>query len=111
MKFLAQILAVALLVTASAQMAFADPVKGQRLFIKVLKKPIGKTGGEISKEHTAAEWEALFANDGAGFVKEYSEKYPEAAKKLQSQKVRKYMNDLKDFMIKYASDSGNVPSC
>ena len=107
-KFMVILAALALL---GATVASADIKKGQKVYLKSFKAKFHKNGAEFAKEHTQSEWRELFANEGALFIKVYAKKYPKAAKKLQSKKSWKKLQHLRDFVIEYASDSGNVPSC
>lgn len=86
--------------------------KGLKLYSKKLKKKIGVSGSKFAALHSQDEWEELFSNGGKPFIKEMSEKYPEAEKVLNSEKFKKkYIGHIKAFVIEYANDSGNVPSC
>ena len=105
------VLAVMLGLGMAVSTASADAAKGQKIYLKFLKKDTGVNGAKFAQQHTQAEWEKLFAGDGSEFIKVYSEKYPNAKKFLEGKKFKKFMGDIKDFAIKYASDSGNVPSC
>lgn len=92
--------------------ACADAAKGQKYYLKFFKKKTGVNGGEFAKQHTTAEWNALFANGGAAFKAEYSKKFPAMEEFLNGAKFGdKYMSHIKDFCINYSKDSGNVPSC
>lgn len=92
--------------------ALADAAKGQKYYLKFLKKKTGLNGGEFATKHTQAEWQDLFANGGAKFIEKYSAEYPDASKFFNGDKFKnKYMQHISDFLINYASDSGNVPSC
>jgi hypothetical protein len=109
---------VTLLLTAFITLGFvastasADAGKGQKLYLKKLKKHFGYNGVKFCAQHTQDEWEELFANDAAGFIKAYGDKHPSAQKFLNSDKFKtKLAPHIKDFAIEYASDSGNVPSC
>ena len=44
-------------------------------------------------------------------VAEMSKKFPGLESFLKGDKFEKFMPDIKDFCIEFASDSGNVPSC
>lgn len=103
-------LAVALGLSLSVGTASADAAKGQKLYLKFMKAPTGLNGGQFAAQHTQAEWKALCENGGAGFVEEYSAKFPDAADFLKG-KFSRFQQDICDFVINYASDSGNVPSC
>lgn len=108
MKKLLIILAVAALTVSVAQ---ADVKNGQKVYLKTLKAKFGMNGTKFAAEHTVAEWEELFANDAAGFIKEYGERFPAAAAVLQNPDMKEKLRDVGDFAIEYGSDSGNVPSC
>ena len=84
--------------------AFADSGKGQKIFIKLMKKPCGFTGGEMAKKHTQAEWKAI--NDAGKLNEELLKQCPNA-KPLKD----RYLPHVYDFLYNYASDSGNVPAC
>jgi hypothetical protein len=83
--------------------AFAGAAKGQKLFIKKMKKPCGFDGGTMAKKHTQAEWKAL---QDAGKLNDELTKICPKAKPLK----KKYVSHVYDFLYNYASDSGNVPS-
>lgn len=83
--------------------SFADAAKGQKIFIKKLKKPCGFDGGTMAKKHTQDEWKAI--QDSGKFNDEMTKFCPKA-KPLK----KKYVSHVYDFMYNYASDSGNVPS-
>ena len=89
----------------------ADPAKGQKTYLKYMKGILGFDGTKFAIQHTQDEWKALFEGKGEKFVEEYSTKYPALKEFLGSEKFEKSMQDIKDFCIEYASDSGNVPSC
>ncbi len=84
--------------------AFADPGKGQKIFIKKMKKPCGMTGGDMAVKHTQAEWKEI---QEAGKLNEELLKFCPDAKPLND----KYVPHVYDFLHNYASDSGNVPAC
>lgn len=107
-KFLQALLVVALL---GATYATADVKKGQKVYLKVFKARFHKNGAKFAAEHTMAEWKALFANKGEMFIKVYSKKSPKVFKVLHKKKIWKKLQHLRDFVIEYANDSGNVPSC
>ncbi len=97
---LAALLGTALItVTASA-----DAGKGQKIYSKKLKKVCGMNGAEFAKKHTQDEWTAIVK--GNNLTKEVT---TICGDKASIKKKR--LKDLGDFVIKFASDSGNVPSC
>ena len=91
--------------------AFADAAKGQKYYLKYMKDSSGINGAKLAKQHTQAEWKALFNGKAEKFIAEYSKKYPGLDGFLKSDKFEKFMPDIRDFCIEFASDSGNVPSC
>lgn len=112
MKLLKLALAGFVALSFMSSAALADPVKGQKYYLKTMSKKTGIKGDKFAAMHTQAEWEKLFAGDGEAFIKEMSAKFPELAEFLNSDNFKsKIMPDLKDFCIHYASDSGNVPAC
>ena len=84
--------------------ALADSAKGQKIFIKKMKKSCGFDGGVMAKKHTQAEWKSF---QDAGKLNEAMAKYCPKAKPVKE----KYVKHVYDFLYNYASDSGNVPSC
>ncbi len=83
--------------------SFAGAAKGQKLFIKKMKKSCGFSGGDMAKKHTQGEWKAL---QDAGKLNDELTTICPKAKPLKE----KYVSHVYDFLYNYASDSGNVPS-
>lgn len=83
---------------------FADVNKGQKIFIKIMKKPCGMNGGEMAKKHTQEEWKAI--QDAGNLNEELLKQCPDAAPLKDS-----YVPHVYDFLYYYGSDSGNVPTC
>jgi len=101
---LSSLVALGMLSTA----ANAEVKKGQKAYLKQCKKCHGNgTKGAAMK--TQDEWEELFEDDAQMLIKihegDKSEKY------FNGKKFKKYSPHLKEFLIEYGSDSGNVPSC
>jgi len=94
-----------------ASSAVADVNKGKRYYMKNFKQKFKMNGLEFVQLHTQAEWRALFADEGRGFIVEFSKKYPKREKFLNNPKTWKKLQHVGDFAIEYASDSGNTPSC
>jgi len=111
-KTIARTLLVAAMLSASfGSSLYADANKGQKYYLKSLKSKFEMNGTQFAGQHTQDEWEELFEDKGEGFIKEYSLKYPKAEKFLQNPKSWKKLQHIRDFAVKYSSDSGNVPSC
>jgi len=82
----------------------ADVNKGKRLYSKKLKKACGFNGAKFAKKHTQAQWEAVKGS----MDKEIKKLCPD----VKDGSVKsKYLKHYYDFAHKYASDSGNIPSC
>ena len=91
--------------------AMADAAKGQKYYLKYMKNDSGMNGSKFATMHTQAEWKALFDGKGEKFIAEMSKKFPGLEAFLKGDKFEKFMPDIRDFCIEFASDSGNVPSC
>jgi hypothetical protein len=102
-KLLTLVFAVVVGLSFVSTASFAGAAKGQKLFIKKMKKPCGFDGGVMAKKHTQAEWKAL---QDAGKLNDEMIKICPKAKPLKD----KYVSHVYDFLYNYASDSGNVPS-
>ena len=102
-KLLTLLFAVVVGMSFVSTASFAGSAKGQKLFIKELKKPCGFDGGVMAKKHTQDEWKAI---QDAGKLNDEFIKICPKAKPLKA----KYVSHVYDFMHNYASDSGNVPS-
>ncbi len=95
---------VGLSMVSTSAFAAGNVNKGQKLYLKKLKKACGMNGGEMAKKHTQAEWKAIY---DAGKLNDEFLKFCPKAKPLKD----KYLPHVYQFMYNYASDSGNVPSC
>lgn len=109
-KLMSLIVSGFLMLSVLSTSAMADPAKGQKLYLKYLKSVTEMNGAKFAAKHTQDEWEELFADDGAGFKKEFGVN-EKAQKFFEGEKFKQIMPHIKDFAIEYASDSGNVPSC
>ncbi len=111
-RLLALMMAAFFIVGMVSTSALADAAKGQKYYLKFMKKTTGLNGAKFAAQHTQDEWKELFANDAEKFIVEYSKKYPKASKFFAKDKFKsKYSKHISDFVIEYANDSGNVPSC
>jgi len=105
MKKVLSIVATALLITSVVSTsAVASPAKGQKIYLKKLKKPCGMNGAKMAVKHTQSEWESF---KEAGTLEDEFKKICPNLKDVKD----KYVPELFDFFHEYASDSGNVPSC
>ncbi len=102
-KLLTLIFAVVVGLSFVSTASFAGSAKGQKLFIKKMKKSCGFSGGVMAKKHTQGEWKAI---QDAGKLNDELISICPKAKPLKE----KYVSHVYDFLYNYASDSGNVPS-
>lgn len=107
MKTLAKIaIATSLILSVGVTTASADVLKGQKLFIKKLKKPCGFNGAKFASKHSQDEWEKIFTS--GKFEEEIIKFCPKVKKGLVKESWQQH---IYDFSYEYANDSGNVPSC
>ncbi len=104
-----QILAVLLGVGLTVTFTQASVFKGQRAYMKLCKK-CHKSGGKLAMSHTQNEWEDYF-DENARLLKEVHKNNKTAMQKLNSKRFEKNIRHMRQFFLKYASDSGNVPAC
>ncbi len=85
-----------------------DAVKGQKVYMQKCKSCHGN-GAKGAVMMTQEQWIDLFADNGEMIIEKHEG--TGAKKFFNSPKFQKYAPYLKAFLHKYASDSGNVPSC
>ncbi|MEA1955146.1 MAG: cytochrome C [Campylobacterota bacterium] len=107
MKKIAKIaLAATILLTLGATTVSADSNKGQKLYVKKLKKSCGITGAAMAAKHSQDEWSEV--KDAGKIADEIKSICPDVKDKAVKEK---YLNHYFDFFHNFANDSGNVPSC
>ncbi len=106
MKLLKVIMTGSLVLGVASTSLSADAVKGQKLFSKLLKGPCDMTGAKFAAKHTQDEWKSI-AESGK-FEQEVIKLCPNVKAGDIKPNAQK---EIIDFLIEYASDSGNVPSC
>lgn len=88
--------------------------KGQKAYIKKCRSCHGG-GLQVAASKRMKEWDKLLnkKNKGMELAKIHldSEKAKKSWTYFDSSKYRKTAKHLKDFMMEYAKDSGNVPAC
>lgn len=88
--------------------------KGQKAYVKKCRKCHGG-GQKVAASKRMKEWKKLLnrKNKGIKLAKFHLEnkKAKKSWKYFNSKKYRKRARHLKDFMVEYAKDSGNVPAC
>jgi len=88
--------------------------KGQKVYVKKCRKCHGG-GLKVAASKRMREWKKLLnrKNKGIKLAKLHLEnkKAKKSWRYFNSKKYRKRARHLKDFMVEYAKDSGNVPAC
>ncbi len=86
--------------------------KGQKVFVKKCVSCHDKGQAFVSQK-TQEEWEDLMESKGELLKKIHLDdsNAKESHKYFKSKKYSKKVKHLKDFLVEYASDSGNVPAC
>lgn len=106
-KLLKIVLASSLALGVLTTTASADVVKGQKLFIKLVKKSCGgMTGADFAGKHSQDEWESI--KDAGKFEEEVIKICPNIKAGSLKESIQEH---IYDFSYEYANDSGNVPSC
>ncbi len=88
--------------------------KGQKVYVKKCRKCHGG-GLKVAASKRMTEWKKLLNKKNKGIKLAQLHLDSKKAKKswryFDSKKYRKRARHLKDFMVEYAKDSGNVPAC
>jgi hypothetical protein len=100
-------LSVLTLLTAQARV-----YKGQKEYIKSCKE-CHNNGQEMTSSKVADSWIEMMNFEGKALADLHlkSKKAKASWSYFKSKKYRKKSKDLKDFMVEYAKDSGNIPAC
>lgn len=71
------------------------------------------SGQSFVAQKTSFDWEMIMENKGEQLVKFHfqSEEAKDSMDYFNSSRYKKNMQHLKDFLLEYAKDSGNVPAC
>lgn len=108
-KVVMSVLALTVLGLGSADAAV---YKGQKVYVKKCRKCHGG-GLEVAASKKKRTWKKLLKNKGEGLAELHLENKKAKAswKYFESKKYKKRAKHLKDFLVEYAKDSGNVPAC
>ncbi|MEJ2468585.1 MAG: cytochrome C [Campylobacterales bacterium] len=103
---------ILLAVLATGVVSEAAVYKGQREFHKKCKK-CHSDGQEVAAAFKRRTWKKMMKNKGEGLAELHlnNEEAKKSWKYFKSKKFQRHSKHLKDFMIEYAKDSGNVPAC
>jgi len=105
MRFVKFILMALFGLVLTTHISSADALKGQKIYAKKLKRVCGISGGRFTAKHTQDEWNEIY---NAGKLKE---EISQICPNIKIEIEDKLIPDIYDFVKKYASDSGKVPSC
>jgi len=108
-KFIFILLALAILSLTSANAAI---YKGQRIFVKKCLK-CHEGGQNFVAQYKMRKWKKLMKKNGKPLAELHlkSKKARKAHKYFKSKKYSKKSKHLRQFLVEYAKDSGNVPAC
>jgi len=108
-KFLFIILSVTLFSLSTADAAI---YKGQRIFTKKCLK-CHKSGQNFVAKYKKKEWKKWMDDKGKPLAELHlkSKKAKKSWKYFKSKKYTKKSKHLKQFLVEYAKDSGNIPAC
>ncbi|MEA2091483.1 MAG: cytochrome C [Campylobacterota bacterium] len=90
----------------------AAAYKGQRIFVKKCVS-CHTSKQSFIKTKTVSQWEDLMENRGKPLADLHlkDKKAKDSWEYFKSKKYNKKSKHLKDFLMEYAKDSGNVPAC
>lgn len=105
-RFLITLTCIAIISTCSFAV---QNVAGQKYYLKQCSSCHGKgnRGGGLAASY---EWEEYFA-DGAKKILFFHADEKKALKYLNSKKFQKQKKKIYNFLLEFASDSQNIPSC
>ncbi len=108
-KFMLILLSFMILSLTSANAAI---YKGQRIFIKKCL-PCHKDGQNFIAEYKMRHWKKLMKKKGKPLAELHlkNKKAKKSWKYFKSKKYARKSKHLKQFLVEYAKDSGNVPAC
>jgi mono/diheme cytochrome c family protein len=86
--------------------------RGQKLYVVKCKKCHG-LGQVFITSKSQREWQALMRNKGAAVANFHinNEEAADAAEYFKGKNWKRHSRHLREFMIEYAADSGNIPAC
>lgn len=108
-KFLFFLLVLTVFLLSSSDAAI---YKGQRVFIKKCLK-CHKQGQNFIAKYKMKQWKKLMKHKGEGLAQIHlkNSKAKKSWKYFKSKRYSKKAKHLKQFLVEYAKDSGNVPAC
>ena len=108
-KIVFTLLAISVFFLGTAE---ARVYKGQKTYVKKCRK-CHAGGQELAASKKKKAWKKIMKKKGEGLADIHleSKKAKKSWKYFNSKKYKKYSKHLKDFLVEYAKDSGNVPAC
>jgi hypothetical protein len=108
-KFLLIILSLTIFTLSNSNAAI---YKGQRIFVKKCLK-CHEAGQSFVAEYKMRKWKKLLKKKGKPLADLHlkSKKAKKSWKYFKSKRYSKKSKHLKQFLVEYAKDSGNVPAC
>ena len=97
---------------AASPLLNAATYKGQKIYIETCKECHG--GGQgLAGSKKQRGWKKIMENDGEKLAQVHlnSKKAEASWNYFSSKTYTKNAKHLEDFLVEYASDSGNVPAC
>ena len=85
--------------------------KGQTYYLYLLKDKLGYNGAVFAKKHNTKEWNELFDDDAKALKTMLVKQNSELETLTKSAKFKKITPFIKEFVIHYAKDVKNSPSC
>ena len=84
-------------------------IAGQKYYLKYCSEchGAGNRGGGLAKSY---EWKEYFEKD-AKLILFFHEEEPKALEYLKTDKFKRQSKKMMNFLIEFASDSPNIPSC
>ncbi|MCK4441292.1 MAG: cytochrome C [Sulfurovaceae bacterium] len=89
--------------TMTTPISSADVIKGEKIYLKKLKRVCGISGGRFAAKHTQEEWDNIYKD------RKLNEEISKICHGIKIEE--RLIPDIYDFVKEYANDSGNVPSC
>ena len=84
---------------------------GQRLYLRLMADHVGMNSADFATLHSQAEWTALLENNGEKFAEKFAGEYPGLQGYLNGDLFPRHVPHLRAFLVHFANDSGNFPSC
>ncbi len=105
------VLSLVFVINSMASDGTGSQTKGMVYYKYLMKEPLDMRGDTFSKQYTSAEWLTLFDQNATLFKKKFSGINPQLDALFRSSKFVEIMPHLKAFVVYYAKDKKNSPTC